>query len=80
MKTTRGILTHLQELYSEQSYIAYYEVFKRLFKMKMHDGQSIHYHCLTMIKDLEELEKLGMSMDKILQIDLILQSLTDSYA
>ena len=33
-----------------------------------------------MIKDIEELEKLGMFMDKKLQINLILQSLTDLYA
>ena len=33
-----------------------------------------------MIKDLKELEKLDMSKDKKLLIDLILQSLTDSYA
>ncbi|XP_073099946.1 uncharacterized protein [Elaeis guineensis] len=45
----------------------------------MRDGQSAHEHCLTMIKDMEELEKLGMSMDKKLQIDMILQSLIDSY-
>ncbi|XP_020091131.1 glucan endo-1,3-beta-glucosidase 10 [Ananas comosus] len=35
-----------------------FEVSKRLFKAKMQDGQSVHDHCLTMIKDLEELEKL----------------------
>ena len=45
----------------------------------MRDGQSVYDHCLTMIKDLEELEKLDMSMDKDLQVDLILQSLTYSY-
>nr|CAD1834920.1 unnamed protein product [Ananas comosus var. bracteatus] len=45
----------------------------------MHDGQSVHDHCLTMIKDLEELEKLGVKMDKELQVDLILQSLPVSY-
>lgn len=32
-----------------------------------------------MIKDLEKLEKLGMSLHETLQIDLILQSLTNSY-
>ncbi|OAY85433.1 hypothetical protein ACMD2_23258 [Ananas comosus] len=32
-----------------------------------------------MIKDLEELEKLGVKMDKELQVDLILQSLPVSY-
>ena len=45
----------------------------------MHDGQSIHDHCLIMIKDFEKFEKLGMSIDKDLWIDLILQSLIDSY-
>ena len=80
MKTVMGILTYLEELYGEQSHAACYEVSKRLFKMKMHDGQSVYDHCLTMIKDLEELEKLSTFMDKELQIDLILQSLTDSYA
>ena len=45
----------------------------------MRDGQSVHDHGLTMIKDLEELEKLGMNMDKELQVDLILQSLPDLF-
>ena len=79
MRTTRSILAHLQELYGEQSCTARYEASKRLFKVKIHDGQSVHEHCLTMIKDLEKLEKLRISMDKKLQIDLILQSLTNSY-
>ena len=38
MKTTKEILAHLQELYGEQSHVAYYEVSKRLFKEKMYDG------------------------------------------
>ena len=45
----------------------------------MHDGQAINYHCLTMITDIKELEKLRMNMDKELQVDLILQSLPNSY-
>ncbi|XP_073112285.1 uncharacterized protein [Elaeis guineensis] len=79
MKTARQILTHLQELYGEPNHVACYEVSKRLFKIKMHDGQSVREHYLTMIKNLEELEKLDMSIDKELYIDLILQSLTDSF-
>ncbi|OAY70105.1 Retrovirus-related Pol polyprotein from transposon TNT 1-94, partial [Ananas comosus] len=79
MKTAKEMLTHLKELYGEQSRSARFEVSKRLFKAKMHDGQSVHDHCLTMIKDLEELEKLGVKMDKELQVDLILQSLPVSY-
>ena len=45
----------------------------------MRDGQSVQDHCLTMIKDLEELEKLGIILDKDFQIDAILQSLSDAY-
>jgi len=62
--TTRQMLAHLQELFGEQSHAANYQVCQRLFKAKMHDGQSIQDHCLTMIKDLEELEKLGIILDK----------------
>lgn len=71
MKTARDILNHLQELYGDQSRAAYFEVSKRLFKAKMCDGQSINDHGLIMIKDLEKLEKLGMTMHKELQTDLI---------
>ena len=53
----------------------YFELSKRLFNMKMHEGQSIHDHCMTMIKDLEELEKLKLNMQRELKVDLILQSL-----
>ena len=45
----------------------------------MRDGQSVQDHCLTMIKDMEELEKLGVKLDLDLQNDIILQSLTDAY-
>ena len=79
MKTAKDILNYLQELYGDQSHAAQFEVFKRLFKAKMHNGQSVHYHGLTMIKDLEKLEKLGMTMHKELQTDLIPQSLPASY-
>ena len=39
----------------------------------------MHDHCLTMIKDIKELQKLSLMMDKELQLDLILQSFPDSY-
>ena len=53
MKTAKIILTHLQELYGEQRRIARFEVFERVFYTKMHEGQSVHDHCLAMIKDIE---------------------------
>ena len=45
----------------------------------MHDGQSVQDHCLMMIKDLKELEKLRVRLDLDQQNDIILQSLTDAY-
>ena len=45
----------------------------------MRDGQSVQDHYLTMIKDMEELEKLDVKLDLDLQNDIILQSLTDAY-
>ena len=45
----------------------------------MHDGQSVSDHYLTMIKDIKEIQKLGMNMDKELLVDLIFQFLLDLY-
>ena len=64
IKTSRQMLAHLQEMFGEQSRAAKYQVTKRLFKAHMHDGQSVQDHCLMMIKDLEELEKLNIKLDK----------------
>ena len=79
MRTAREILVHLQELYGEQNRTALFEVSQRFFRVKMHDGQSVNDYYLTMIKDIEELQKLKMNMDKKLWMDLILQSLSNLY-
>ena len=73
------MLVYLQELYDEQSRTARFEVSQRFFRAKMRDGQTVNDHYQTMIKDIEELQKLGMNIDKELQVDLILQFLPDSY-
>ena len=62
MPTARVMITHLQELYGEQSHTAYFEVSKRLFNLKMHEEQSIHEYYMTVIKNIEELEKFGLEM------------------
>ena len=50
------------------------------FNLKMHKGQSVHKHCMTVIKDIEKLGKLRLDMQMKLQMDLIIQSLTNSYS
>ena len=57
-----AMITHLQELYDKQSHTACFEVSKRLFNLKMREEQSVYEHCMTVIKDIEELEKLGLEM------------------
>ena len=39
--TTHQMLAHLQELFGEQSRTAKYQVYQRLFKAKIRDGQSV---------------------------------------
>ena len=80
MPTVRAMITHLEELYGEQSHTAHFEVSKRLFNLKIHEGQSVYEHYITVIKDIEELGKLGHDMQKELQMNLILQFLTSSYS
>ena len=46
----------------------------------MYEGQSIYEHCMTVIKNIEELEKLRLEIQKELQMYLILQSLMSSYS
>ena len=70
--TTHQMLAQLQELFGEQSRAAKYQVCQKLFKAKMHDGQSVYDHYLTIIKDIKELKRLDMTMHKELLIDLIL--------
>ena len=41
---------------------------------------TVHEHYMIVIKDLKELEKLRLDMQRELQIDLILQSLTSLYS
>ena len=67
-------------MYGEQSRTAHFEVSKRLFNLKMREGQLVHEHCITVIKDIKEVEKLGLNMQKKLQMDLILQSLISLYS
>ena len=64
MPTARAMITHLQELYGEQSRTACFEMSKKLFNLKIRKGQSIHEYCMTVIKDIEELGKLELEIQK----------------
>ena len=75
----KEILLHLQELFGEQSRTARYEISKRLFCAKMKEGEDVGAHVNFMIHSIEELQSLDFMMNAQLQIDLILQSLPESF-
>ena len=79
MPDASSMILHLQELYGEQSRTVRYEISKKLFRMRMTEG-SVNEHVLKMIDYIEQLEALNFSMDGELAIDLILQSLPDSFS
>ncbi|XP_039134207.1 uncharacterized protein LOC120271590 [Dioscorea cayenensis subsp. rotundata] len=80
MSDARSVLLHLQELYGEHSRTARYEISRELFRAKMSEGGEVGEHVLKMISMIERLEALDFSMDYNLQVDLILQSLPDSFS
>ena len=73
------ILLHLQELFGEHSRTARYEISKRLFHANMKEGEDVGVHVNSMIRAIEELESLDFIMNSLLQLDMILQSLPESF-
>src|SRR5262249_36733693 len=70
----------LKSFFDEQSRNERYEISRALFRCKMAEGSSAAQHGLKMNGYIERLGALGFVMDHDLSIDLILQSLPDSYA
>ena len=73
------ILLHLQELFGEHSRTARYEISKRIFRAMMKEGEDIGVHVNSMIRAIEELESLDFKLHSLLQLDMILQSLPESF-
>ncbi|KAL2492489.1 Retrotransposon protein [Abeliophyllum distichum] len=71
---------HLKELYDEQSRTEWYETSKKLYRCMMAEGSSVSAHVLKMIGYIEKINQLGYAMDHELSIDLVLQSLPDSFS
>ena len=75
-----SIILHLKELYETNARHERYKVSKALFGSRLTEGAQVGPHVLKMIEHIERLETLGCGLDAELQMDLILQSLPDSYA
>jgi len=57
-----------------------YETFKELFCCKMIGGSLVNIHFLRMIGYIEKLSQLGFVTDLVLNVDLVLQSLPQSFS
>ena len=73
------IMLSLKEVFSEQGHSARQETMRQIYNTKMTDGNLVREHCLTMISNLNTLEVLGADIDGESQVDMILQSLLESF-
>ncbi|XP_017978264.1 PREDICTED: uncharacterized protein LOC108662419 [Theobroma cacao] len=76
----QSMILHLRELFDKEGHIESYEISKELFRRKMAEDSSVRPHVLKMIGLIERLGQLGSAMDHKLSIDLVLQSLLNSFS
>ena len=73
------IMLSLKEMFGEQGRFARQETMRQIYNTKMAKGISVREHCLRMISHLNTLEVLGADIDGESQVDMILQSLLESF-
>ncbi|WRX16506.1 zinc finger protein [Theobroma cacao] len=76
----QSMILHLKELFDKEGHTERYEISKELFRCKIAEGSSIRPHVLKMIGLIKRLGQLGLAMDHELSIDLVVQSLLDSFS
>ena len=69
----------LKEMFGEQGHFARQETMRQIYNTKMAEGNSVWEHCLIIISNLNILEVLGADIDGESQVDMILQSLPESF-
>ncbi|XP_059629824.1 uncharacterized protein LOC132272744 [Cornus florida] len=77
--TTRDILLNLKEMFGKQSRAAQQVAMKQIMNARMPEGTPVGEHLLKMISYFNELEVLGANIDGETQVDIILQSLPESF-
>eukprot|EP00268_Persea_americana_P036150 TRINITY_DN35629_c0_g1_i4.p1 TRINITY_DN35629_c0_g1~~TRINITY_DN35629_c0_g1_i4.p1 ORF type:complete len:136 (+),score=25.42 TRINITY_DN35629_c0_g1_i4:49-408(+) len=77
--TAYDIMYSLKEMFGDQDRATRQVAMKELFNTKMAEGTPMRDHVLKMMGHLNELQVLGAEIDGETQIDIILQSLTDSF-
>ncbi|KAL4312808.1 hypothetical protein GQ457_01G025070 [Hibiscus cannabinus] len=74
------MIQNLKEIYEGQARQERYETSKALFQCKMSEGSLVGAHVIKMMGYIQTLEKLGFALNDELAIDVVLQSLPDSFS
>ena len=69
----------MKEMFGEQGCSGRQETMRQIYNTKMDEGTSVREHCLKMISNLKTLEVLGVDIHEESQVDMILQSLPESF-
>ncbi|KAK8597316.1 hypothetical protein V6N12_065787 [Hibiscus sabdariffa] len=73
------MIQNLKEIYEGQARQERYETSKALFQCKMSEGSPVGAHVIKMMGYIQTLEKLGFALNDELAVDVVLQSLPDSF-
>ena len=79
VKLASNIMLSLKERFGEQVRSVRQETMRQIYNSKMAEGASVREQCLRMISNLNTLEVLGADIDGESQVDMILQSLPESF-
>ncbi|KAH0701499.1 hypothetical protein KY285_015777 [Solanum tuberosum] len=79
MTSAYDMLASLKEMFGEQNRAAKQTAMKALLTTKMAEGSSVREHVLKLMNYLNEQEILGVEIDKESQVEMILQTLPDSF-
>ncbi|XP_059663852.1 uncharacterized protein LOC132309574 [Cornus florida] len=77
--TARDILLNLKEMFGEQSRAARQVVMKQIMNARMAEGTPVSKHLLKLNSYFNKLEVLRADIDGEIQVNIILQSLPESF-
>ncbi|KAL4302552.1 hypothetical protein GQ457_10G011590 [Hibiscus cannabinus] len=73
------MIQNIKEIYEGQARQERYETTKALFQCKMSEGSPVGAHVIKMMVYIQTLEKLSFALNDELAIDVVLQSLLNSF-
>ena len=74
------LMAKLHDLHRSNLRSQKYELQKKLFRARMSEGASVEQHVTQMVADIEHLAEMGIVFDIETSVDLILQSLPDTWS